>query len=197
MEAGNREMVNPILKQYKLQNGAVDFPKIFDIPKSERITALAEADFTRIVTLVSAAITMALENISLKKPLNAIQILDLSEAVIDSSAEDNLSFEDLMLFLQGLVRAKYPISYETFDIPRFMKAFDVYREERWQEGIKIRDAKISQWQGLGSSERSVTQDALSEHLSNMSGRMAELKQSLMETKRENEIVKQANKFYGQ
>lgn len=195
MEAGNREMVNPILKQFKLSNGAVDFPKVFDIPKSERITALAETDFTRIVTLVSAAITMALESINLKKPLNAIQILDLSEAVIDSSAEDNLSFEDLMLFLQGLVRAKYPISYETFDIPRFMKAFDVYREERWQEGVALRDAKISQWQGLGPSDRNVTQDALSEHLANMSGRMAELKQSLRETKKENDIIKQADRFY--
>ena len=139
---------------------------------------------------------MALENINLKKPLNAIQILDLSEAVIDSSSEDNLSFEDLMLFLQGLVRAKYPISYETFDIPRFMKAFDVYREERWQEGVALRDAKISQWQGLGPSDRNITQDALSEHLANMSGRMSELKQSLRETKKENDIIKQADKFYG-
>lgn len=175
----------------------MDFPKVFDIPKSERITALAEVDFTRIVTLVSAAITMALENINLKKPLNAIQILDLSEAVIDSSAEDNLSFEDLMLFLQGLVRAKYPISYETFDIPRFMKAFDVYREERWQEGVALRDAKIAQWQGLGDAARSAKEDPLSTHMSNMSGRLSEMKSNLVEAKRENEVLRKADKFYGQ
>lgn len=193
--ADSREVAT-ILRQYKGTGGVIVFEKVFDIPKSARMPALAEKDFTGTVTLVTAAVTMALENINLKRPLNAIQILDLSEAIIDSSGEDNLSFEDLMLFLQGLVRGKYPISYESLDIPRFMKAFDIYREERWQEGVKLRDDRITQWQGLGDAARSAKHDPLSEHLSNMSGRMADMKKELSEHKHENNILKQADKFYG-
>lgn len=193
MEEGKREMVNPILKQYKNEFGAINYPKLFDIPKSERIAELAVKDFSRIVTLVSAAVTMALESINLKKPMNAIQILDLSEAIIDSANEDNLSFEDLMLFLQGLVRGKYPVS-DTMDLPRFMKSLDVYRDERWQEAVKIRDEKISQWQSLGDAGRSAKRDPLSEHMSKISGRIEEMKEALSE-KKQSETMKKADKFF--
>jgi hypothetical protein len=188
--------MNLILRQFKSPAGGLDFPKLFDIPRTERITALAERDFSQINMVIIASLTLAFENLNLKRGLNEIQILNLSEAIIDSAMEDNLALEDLLLFLQAFVRGKYPMSYESLDIPKFMKALDIYREERWQSGISIRDERIAQWQGLGPSTRTIEKDELSEHLSNITGRMSEMKKALSESKHENNILKQSEKFYG-
>lgn len=195
MEAGKIQEITPILRQYKLSKGGIDFPKIFNIPVAQRITALAEQDFTRINMLIVAALTMALENMNLKRGLNEIQILNLSEAIIDSAHEDNLTFEDLMLFLQQFVRGKYPMSYESLDLPKVMKALDIYRDERWHEGIRIRDERIAQWQGLGDAGRSAKADPLSEHMSNISGRISDMKNALRDQK-ESQTMKKADEYYG-
>jgi len=73
---------------------------VFSIPKSERIEALAEVDFSKINSVIIVALTMAFENLNLKRGMNEIQVLNLSEAIIESAAEDDLSLEDLLLFLQ-------------------------------------------------------------------------------------------------
>lgn len=185
--------MNLILRQYKEQNGTANFPALFSIPKKDRIEALAKDDFRRTSMLVIAALTMALENINLKRGLNEFQVLDLAEAIIDSAGEDNLSFEDLMLFLQFLVRGKYEMSYESMDIPKFMKLLDQYRDERWKEGIKIRDEKIAQYQSLGPSVRSAHKDELADKFNNIAGKMYDLKASLRDANHENNILRQIDK----
>jgi len=112
MEVGNKAEMNLILRQYKYDSGAVNFPAVLKVPTSERIPMLAKQDFQRINMLVIGALTVAVENLNVKKRLNEIQILDLSETIIDSANEDNLSFEDLMLFLQKLTRGEYKLPAE-------------------------------------------------------------------------------------
>lgn len=185
-----------ILKQYKLPNGAVDFPKIFDVPVVDRITALAARDFSQTNMLIIAALTMAFEAMNMKRGLNEFQILNLAEEIIDTASEDHLSMEDLMLFLQNLVRGKYKMSYETFDIPKFMALFDAYRQERWDEGVKLREEKVLQWKGLGDADRISKGDALADHFSKLGGSLHELKRAMLDQKRENEVVKKADKYYG-
>lgn len=194
MEAKNIQEVNIILRQYKTESGGANFPKLFTIPKTERLPSLATKDFTRTNMLVIAALTMAFENFNVKRAMNELQILNLSEAIIDSASEDNLSFEDLMIFLQQFVRGRFPMSFESLDVPKFMKALDIYREDRWQQGIVIRDEKIAQWQGLGDSNRTAKPDTLSEHLSGMSGRLSEMKDALREKTTELKKLRDIDKF---
>lgn len=196
MEAGKKQEVNLILRQYKLQGGAANFPELFKIPNSERMVELAKKDFEKLNLLIIGALTMAFESLNLKKGMNALQILDLSEAIIDSAGEDNLSFEDFVLFLQYFVRGKYETSYESMDIPKFMRIFDIYRNERWQEGVRIREDQENQYKAIGGGARSAQDNELATQMSRLTSKLSEMKEMLRDTKRENDIIRKADKFYG-
>lgn len=188
METGKHQQVNLILKQFKDDYGLVKFESVLSIPKEQRIPALAKQDFMRINMLIIGALTMAFKSLNLKNGLNEFQILDLSEAIIDTSQEDNLSFEDLMLFLQKLTRGEYEIS-ENMNIPKFMKVFEIYREERHQQLNNIRMDKHCSFKISGDANKSSKPNELSEHFSNMASRISELSSALREQKRENKDLK--------
>lgn len=137
---------------------------------------------------------MALESINLKRGLNEMQILDLSECIIDSASEDNLSFEDIMLFLQNMVRGKYEMSYESMDVPKFMKMLSIYREERKVAIIEYRENMHLHHKGVGDATRTGKEDALSEHFSRMANTISGLREGLRETKKENQTLKNIDKW---
>lgn len=114
---------------------------------------MAKNDFEGTLDIVLAGVTLAIESMNLKRGLNASQINDLAEEILDSSHEDNLSLEDLILFMQRLVRGQYGELYESMDIPKFMTLFGKYRDERWEEGIKQRDLKHEEYKNLGDPSR--------------------------------------------
>lgn len=143
--------VNMELKKYKDKNGAIDFLSIREIPQEERIYSVAKRDLGSAVKLVAVAITLAMEGMNLTRPLTAFQILDISETVIEESESDSLTFPDLMLFLQRLVRGYYPGLYEGIDQLKFMERFNQYRDERFEEMKKMRDEKHDYYKGLGDS----------------------------------------------
>lgn len=194
MEAGNKREVATILKQYKLPNGTAKFPAVFSIPTEQRIAAFASQDFTRANLVIIGALTMAFEAMNHKRGMNEFQILNLAEEIIDTSGEDNLSFEDLMLFLQNLVRGKYKIAYESFDIPKFMELFEIYRQERHLVILQYRENQHLQLKGLGDANRTSKGDPLSEHFSRLGDTISSLKSSLKETKKENNVLKQMDKL---
>ncbi len=183
MEEGKHQQVNLILKQFKDEYGLVKFENVLSIPKEQRIPALAKQDFMRINMLIIGALTMAFKSLNLKNGLNEFQILDLSEAIIDTSNEDNLSFEDLMLFLQKLTRGEYDLT-ETMNIPKFMKVFEIYREERHQQLHNIRMDKHCSFKVSGDTNRNSKTNELAEHFSNMAARISELNSKLREQKKE-------------
>lgn len=187
METGNKTEVNLILRQYK-DNGRINFPKVLSIPVNERIPELAKRDFKRINMLVIGALTVAMESLNTKRRLNEIEILDLSETIIDSSAEDNLSFEDLMLFLQKLTRGEYKTPAE-LDIPKFMEIFEIYREQRHQELQDYRYNQHIQHKSLGDGNKSTKSDLLSEHFASMGERMHQMKEKISELKQQNYSLK--------
>lgn len=141
--------VNLELKRFKDTNGSIKFGDVFKIPVSDRIPALAEKDLEQTILVISVALTTALEGMNLSRPMTNTQILDLAEIIVDTSTEDKLSLEDLMLFLQKLIRGDYPGLYEGMDIPKFMERFNQYRDDRWTEGIRIRDERDAQYKGMG------------------------------------------------
>ncbi len=187
METGNRTEMNLILRQYK-DNGRINFPMVLSIPVKERIPTLAKKDFKRINMLVIGALTLAMESLNTKRRLNEIEILDLSETIIDSAGEDNLSFEDLMLFLQKLTRGEYKVPAE-LDIPKFMEIFEIYREQRHQELQEYRYNQHLQYKSLGDAVRTTQPDMLSEHFASMGERMSQMKEKISTLKQENYSLK--------
>lgn len=81
---------------------------------------------------IVAAITVAMEGLNIGKPLTAGQIIELADAIIDTAGEDALSLEDLILFLQKVVRGETGEVYSRMDIPTFMKMFERHRQQRYK-----------------------------------------------------------------
>jgi hypothetical protein len=176
------------LKKFKNPNNSINYPVLFDIPKDQRIAAMAEKDLGGTIKIITVALTLALETMNLKRGMNAFQILDLAEAVVDEAGSDNLAVEDLMLFLQRLTRGHYPEMFEGIDQTKFFTRFNQYRDERWNEGIKLRDAKVAYYQSLGDSndfERANPKDA-----STLGLQLEHYKQKSMERKDEAKSRKQ-------
>ncbi len=189
MEVGNKQQISLALRQFKEPSGVIKFNEVLSIPIETRIPQLAANDFGKVSMIIVAGLTLAFEGMNLKRGMNAIQILDLSEAIIDTAAEDNLALEDLMLFLQKLVRGEYAPMYESMDIPKFMEKFELYREQRHQELHRIRYEKESQFKSMGNPERTAKQDDLGEHFANMADRLSSLNSQLKYVKEENKNLK--------
>jgi hypothetical protein len=192
MEVGNKQQISVALRQFKEPSGLIKFNEVLSIPTENRITKLAENDFGKVSMIIVAGLTLAFEGMNLKRGMNAIQILDLSEAIIDTAAEDNLALEDLMLFLQKLVRGEYAPMYESLDIPKFMEKFEIYREQRHQELHRIRYEKEAQYKTVGDAGRTSKTDELGEHFSSMANRLSTLNSQLKAAKEENKNLKIKN-----
>lgn len=192
MEQGNKAGVNVILREFKTDYGNINFPAVLSIPIMERLPEMAKKDFTKTIALITVALTNTFEGMNLKMGMNEIQILDLAEAIIDSSNEDYLAFEDLMLFLQKLIRGEYGSNYNSMDIPKFMISFEVYREQRWQELNKIRNEAHIQNKTTGDTGRVAQPDQLSEHFASMGDRLSSMKNTIGKLKEENKNLKMDN-----
>lgn len=189
---GDKQQVNFVLRDYKLQNGSPNFLALFDIPNASRIRDLAKLNYDDTSDLVIAAITLAMENMNLKRGLSASQINDLAEEIIDTSSDDNFSMEDFVLFLQALTRGKYGELYESMDIIKFMGLFEKYRDDRWQEWVRFKEAQHAQYKTLGDPGRiEGNKTALDEHLSSFTQKLQvkndEIKSLRAERKRQNDI----------
>jgi len=179
MEAGDNRQIATILKQYKTKGGEVNYPAVLSVPLSERLPALFEKDFMKATALVVGALALAFEKMSFKAKKNEVGVLvnNIAEEILNSCDEDNLSLEDLVLFLQGLVRGKYGI-IEDISVTKFMSLFDKYRDDRHLALIEYRENEHLVYKGLGDNTRSSVEDQLSNTLMRIQGTMAELKQSL-------------------
>jgi len=154
METGNKAEINNHLKLFKEQSGCPDYKSLLSISVRERLPALYESNPQKIHALIVVALTMAFETMNLARPMNESQILELAETIIESSNEDYLSLEDVMLFLQGLTRGKYGALYESMDIPKFMEKFEIYRLERHKQYYGIMDEKHANYKAMGDPTRS-------------------------------------------
>lgn len=191
MVAGDTRQMALILKQFKHKNGEVNYPAIFNVPSTERLPAMFQRDFMQATGLVVAALTMAFEKMSFKRKMDGATINNIAEEILDTCDEDNLSLEDLVLFLQNMVRGKYG-NMEEISIARFMGTFDKYRDERHYALIDLRENEHLQYKGLGDASRSAQSDPLADHFSSFGERIHELKDALQYEK--NIHLKDIDKF---
>ena len=145
----DRVGLNMELQKFKQSEREPNFGELIKIPLDRRITAMAEKDMRGTVTSIAVALTLAMEALNLKIPMNAIQIVDCAEVIMDSAKEDKIAIEDLMVFLQKLTRGQYGDLYGTMDQAKLLSFFDKFRDERWMEGIRIRDLKAQEYKEMG------------------------------------------------
>jgi hypothetical protein len=164
LKTGNKQGINLTLRAFKLHNGVINFPALFEIRSESRLPYLAQNSINDILPLIATALTLAFETMNLARPMTNAQVLDLAETILESSNEDNLALEDLMLFLQKLTRGEYGKLYESMDIPKFMQFFEMYREERYQALKALRDEQDAQNKALGSSQPTTPNDVITDKM---------------------------------
>lgn len=188
MQSGNNKAIATILKQFKLPNGNVDYPIVMQTPLAERIPSMYERDYLGTTALIGMAIAMAFDKMKFKRELPGGLVNDIADEVIDSAVEDNLGIEDVMLFLQGLVRGKYG-NIEEMSVSRFMNVFEQYRQERHEAILNYRENEHLQFKALGDGNRTSKTDQLEDHFASFGNRISELKESLSYEKKLNQIDK--------
>lgn len=140
LEAGNKMELSLQLKKFKTNTGAVNFDAVLRIPHEDRLTGLiSKVGYEKIHMTIGAAIQLSMESMNLAKPLTANQIFDLVDSIIDSANEDYFGIEDILLFLQKLVRGETGNLFSSIDIPKFMQMFEKYRQERHSEYMRIKE----------------------------------------------------------
>lgn len=154
METGNRFEIQLRLSSFK-ELGFVSYQKVLAIPSSERITSLIKhkENYLRIAAAISASIKSATNNLNLSSPLSDDQIMEITARVIEESEQDNLSIEDVLLFLGEMLAGKCGKIYGRLDMQSFFELFEVYREERHTIHIGLEYEKHVQYSSMGNTER--------------------------------------------
>lgn len=120
----------------------------------QRIPAIIEQQGgrARVSVALSSALVSAFQHIKNAK-LDADQIIELSEMIIDSSHEDQLSIEDVLLFLKDMLMGKYGKFSSGIDMPSFFEVFEEYRNERYKTLKKARWEEHLTYKSAGDSNR--------------------------------------------
>jgi hypothetical protein len=81
------------------------------------------------------------------------QITDLCYAILDEAEQDQLAIQDVLLFLDGMIKYKYGKVYDRMDMPTFFEMLEKYREERHLAFINGKDEAHAQFKAMGDSNR--------------------------------------------
>lgn len=141
------------LQLFKVR-GAPNYPAVLKIPMESRIPALVKKHgYETVFTGIVAALYGAFGSLNLRVTVNEDQVLDIADAIIEQSAEDQLALEDLLLFLQQMTQGKAGKIYDRMDMPTFFELFETYREARHQALHTARYEESVQYKGLGDTNR--------------------------------------------
>lgn len=142
------------LCRFKDKGEALPVKVIQLVPVSERLPALTKIyGNEKISGILSIAITRALNNFNLRVGMNAEQIMQLSYSIIEEAEADQLAIQDVLLFLDGMVKYKYGKVYDRMDMPTFFEMLEVYREQRHQAYVNAKEESHAQFKAMGDSNR--------------------------------------------
>jgi hypothetical protein len=140
--------------RYKEKGEPLHLKVIELIPVSERLPALKNMyGAEKIAAVLSVQITRTLNNFNLRVGMNSEQITDLAYAIIDEAEQDQLAIQDILLFLDGMVKYKYGKVYDRMDMPTFFEMLEKYREERHQAFMNGKEEAHAQFKAMGDSNR--------------------------------------------
>lgn len=137
------------------EKGEVKYERSLAIPMERRIPELTKTPEGRMQVSIAIASSMlsAFQHIE-KAKMSAETIKEIAEGIIDSSHEDQLSIEDVLLFLKDMLMGKYGKITGSLDMPAFFDLFENYRDERYKTIRKVRWEEHLSYKSLGDSNRS-------------------------------------------
>ena len=140
--------------RYKEKGEPLPMKVIELVPLSERLPALAKMyGVEKLSGILSIAITKALNNFNLRVGMNPQQIMNLAYELINDAEQDQLAIQDILLFLDGMVKFKYGKVYDRMDMPTFFEMLEKYREERHQAFMNGKEEAHAQFKSMGDSNR--------------------------------------------
>lgn len=153
MERKDNGTMNEILLSYR-ERGIIDHKKTLSIPFNQRIPELIKepGGRTRVSAAIASSILSAFKHID-KARMDAEQIVELAEGIIDSAHEDQLSIEDVLLFLKDFLMGKFGKVHDKLDMPGFFDYFEKYRDERYQALEALRYEQHLQSKNMGHMPR--------------------------------------------
>ena len=153
MKGSKGEVFNELCR-FKEKGEALPLKIIELVPVNERLPALAKMyGNDKIAGILSLSITSALNNFNLRVAMTPDQIANLSYAILDEAEQDQLAIQDVLLFLDGMVKYKYGKVYDRMDMPTFFEMLEKYREERHLAFINGKDEAHAQFKAMGDSNR--------------------------------------------
>lgn len=151
---GTKGQVHNEMCRYKSKWGPLPLEVIKNVPVSERLPALAKMyGVDKMSIILGNYITKTLANFNLRVGMNAEQVFDLSVSLIESAEEDQLAIQDILLFLDGMVKYKYGKVYDRMDMPTFYEMLEVYREQRHQALMGVNDELQVNYKAAGDTNR--------------------------------------------
>lgn len=153
MKGSKGEVFNELCR-FKEKGEALPLKVIELVPVNERLPALAKMyGNNKIAGILSLSITSALNNFNLRVAMTPDQIANLSYAILDEAEQDQLAIQDVLLFLDGMVKYKYGKVYDRMDMPTFFEMLEKYREERHLAFMNGKDEAHAQFKAMGDSNR--------------------------------------------
>lgn len=154
METGNRQEIAVRLNGFR-EMGVIRHERTLALPHEERIPELIkeEGGRAKVSAALMASMISAFQNLNIKGGMNEDQIFELAEAIIDTSHEDYLSIEDVLLFLRELITGKLGKIGERMDMPTFFEYMEKYRQKRYEALQAIRDEQHTQNKVAGRQNR--------------------------------------------
>lgn len=153
MKGSKGEVFNELCR-FKEKGEALPLKIIELVPVNERLPALAKMyGNDKIAGILSLSITSALNNFNLRVAMTPDQIANLSYAILDEAEQDQLAIQDVLLFLDGMVKYKYGKVYDRMDMPTFFEMLEKYREERHLAFMNGKDEAHAQFKAMGDSNR--------------------------------------------
>ena len=152
-------IANLVVQNYQ-QDGAVKFEALLSIPLSERIPGLIESYGKKTVHRLLVMILNEFNNkvaLPKAKKLTATKISVSACELMLTAYEDQLSLEDVMLFLQRAKAGLYgPIKNLVLPSVLFNK-FEMYRQARHEVFVKLKERREAEFKAMGALPRTTVE----------------------------------------
>jgi len=154
-------ITNLVLQNYQ-QDGSVNYEALLSIPQSDRIPGLIESYGKKTVHRLLVMILNEFNNKLLLPKIKKLTATKVSMAACElmlTAEEDQLSLEDVILFLQRAKAGLYgPI--KTLILPSVLfDKFEMYRQARHAVYMKFKEKRDAEFKAMGAVPRSSSEPA--------------------------------------
>lgn len=168
--------------KYYSENNTPNYISLLKIPANDRLPGLAQkVGVENLGALLMAEITKFQACYNVIRPMNPDQIAQCAFSIIQTSEEDYLSLEDLVLFFEGAKQGKYGKVYDRLDQQIIFEMLELYREQRHRQFIQFKEEEHAQHKGVPVNERFIEEGLNEEKDKNRAAMNQYLRQQQQQT----------------